>query len=229
MEKFLERMKKRLKKWFRLRFAIFYPFALWAVFGCNFSDVSFAIGMPFIIVGEFIRVWANGYVIKAGKLTTSGPYAFVRNPLYLGTIILSMGFLIALRMWVVIPVFIVCMVIAYYRKMKCEDGELYTIFKDEYLVYKKNVPSMIPRITPYQDGEKWGFNFKRFIFSEEYKVVLWIIIGSILFYLKKEFMVEHNTMELKHYSVITVAVVLALTDLIGEYFLRRSKRNMAGL
>jgi len=74
----------RLQRSFKPRFAVVYPFALFVLFFCFLNQDSIRAGIGYIIAGLLIRLWSNGYAIKNDKLTTSGPYAFVRNPLYVG-------------------------------------------------------------------------------------------------------------------------------------------------
>ena len=78
------------------------PAALLAAFGKP-SAFSVAAGLPLALAGELVRCWAVGYsgvttrgdVVEAPKLVTAGPYAYVRNPLYVGNFITALGFAIA--------------------------------------------------------------------------------------------------------------------------------------
>src|SRR5208283_3220872 len=92
-------LQDRFKRWFRLRFAILYPFGIFVILFCNSDDQSMRIGIWFILTGLFLRMWANGYAIKLEKLTVCGPYSFVRHPLYLGTLLLAFGFIVMLKMY----------------------------------------------------------------------------------------------------------------------------------
>ena len=56
---------------------------------------SILLGVPIAILGESIRLWAAGHLIKGQEVTTSGPYAFVRHPLYMGSALLGLGFVVA--------------------------------------------------------------------------------------------------------------------------------------
>ena len=57
---------------------------------------SVAWGVPFVLAGVGVRVWAVGYLVKTARLTTDGPYAYVRHPLYLGTLLIGIGVLVML-------------------------------------------------------------------------------------------------------------------------------------
>jgi hypothetical protein len=180
------------------------------------DDASIRAGLGFIITGLLIRLWANGYAIKMDKLTTSGPYALVRHPLYVGTMFIAVGFVIMLKSYYAGAFFIAFMLFSYWRTMKKEEVMLEEKFKEEYLEYKKKVPAILPGIFPYRRGEKWPFSFRRLMRSKEYKTSLWIIITVILFHLKSEFMVEREKIDAKMITLIIVAVILGLSDLVGE-------------
>lgn len=208
-------LKERFRRWFKLRFAIFYPFGIFMILFTNCDDKSFGFGIPFIIAGELIRLWANGYAIKSEKLTTSGPYAFVRHPLYLGTTLLAVGFIVLLKIYYVGPALLVVMAFVYYETIKKEEGMLEGKFK-EYADYRKKVPTMIPTLFPYRGGEKWGFSFERLIRSQEYKPLLWIAVLVIVFYLKGKFFVEKEELDTKKLWLIITAVLLVMLDIAGE-------------
>src|ERR1700742_2378122 len=87
----------RIQRSFKPRFAVIYPFGFFVMIFCSLTDASLRAGVGWIIAGLLIRLWSNGYAIKNDKLTTSGPYAFVRNPLYVGTFLIAFGFVMALR------------------------------------------------------------------------------------------------------------------------------------
>jgi protein-S-isoprenylcysteine O-methyltransferase Ste14 len=217
-------IKERFKRWFKLRFAIVYPFGILAIFFYKPDDNSFRLGIPFIIAGLLIRVWANGYAVKMNKLTTSGPYAFMRHPLYLGTIFIVAGFVIILKALYFGVLFIATMAAVYYITGKKEEKSLENKFKAPYLDYKKAVPAILPRVVPYRDGEKWPFSFKRLMQSKEYKLFFWVVIFVVIFYLKEEFIGEQESMNLKMWGFVIVAFLLGLTDLIWE-LIRRNKKQ----
>ncbi len=216
-------IKNRLKRWFRLRFAILYPFVIFVAIFANCDDRSIAVSLWFIIIGLIIRVWANGYAIKMDKLTTSGPYAFVRNPLYLGTLFIAIGFVIMLKIFYLGLLFIGLLIITYYRTIKKEEKMLLDKFKDEYINYKKKVPAILPTFFSYRHGEKWSFSLKRFIESKEYKNLIWIIIVTIAFYIKAKISVEHEKMNSQILSLIILAFMLGMVDLVGELIKIRLK------
>jgi len=223
-----EKWKKRFQRWFKLRFAIVYPFGVIVMLFYHPTEEYFKMGLPIILLGLLIRVWANGCAIKMEKLTTSGPYAFVRHPLYLGTMLIAIGFVVLLRASFIGGGFIAVMAGVYYRTVKKEDKMLEDKFKDAYLDYKKKVPAILPTIFPYRQGEKWQFSVKRLVRNHEYKLFFWILILVVVCYLKEELIIENDVMDMKKWSFVIVAFLLGLTDLIREVMILRKKKAMAG-
>ncbi len=141
------------------------------------SFTFFYFGLPLIIAGESLRIWASGYLHKATKLTTSGPYAFVRNPLYVGNFLLGLGFiLIAWNLFLFI-VFVLLFVFLYYITIRFEEQRLLKLFDTHYLHYRQYVPSIIPRLPPYK-GEKEKFKWTQVKKNREYRAIIGI---SVLF------------------------------------------------
>ncbi len=221
------RIKELLQRWFKLRFAILYPFGIWAVLSGFSTDESIRASAIFIVLGLIIRSWANFYAVKTEKLTTSGPYAYVRHPLYLGSFLIMVGFLVMLRVdwWVSLLFVAVVIGLIYRRKILEEESLLLRRFGEEYLDYRSKVPALFPfRLSPYRKGEKWGASFHRYLKSQEYKLVIWTIVLTIVFHLKDEFILEKEQMEINTFLLLLAAFLLGLTDLIGEFFRNRRKR-----
>lgn len=216
-------IKERLKRWSKLRFAIIYPIGLFVVLFSNSDDRSIMASVWFIIAGLLLRLWANGYAIKMDKLTTSGPYAFVRHPLYLGTILIGIGFIVMLKIYYIGALFLIVMLLVYYRTVKKEEAMLEAKFNDFYLRYKEKVRAVLPSFSAYREGEKWRFSFRRLIKSQEYKPFLWVIILMVAFHLKDEIMIEHEAMDAKIWMLFISAFILGLFDILGELVKYRKK------
>ena len=211
--------RKRLQRLTKLRFAILYPFIAFVVIFCTPSDISFREGVWFLIAGLLIRVWANLYAIKMDKLTTSGPYAFVRHPLYLGTTFIGIGFVVILK----IPVwglflFFTVLGTVYYLTIKKEEHMLESKFSEFYRQYKKHVWAFLPRITPYRSGEKWKMSFERFLRSKEYKTLIWVTVILIGFYFKEE-IPEGEGMSSSVWLAGSIALLLILVDLASIWII----------
>jgi protein-S-isoprenylcysteine O-methyltransferase Ste14 len=214
-------VKHRIQRSFKPRFAIIYPFGLFFVAFGTISDHSLRAGIGYIIAGLLIRLWSNGYAIKNDKLTISGPYAFVRNPLYLGTFLLAIGFMFILNLDVnggnvVKLAFLAALAFMYSKTIQAEQGMLRQKFDKPYDNYCAKVPAMIPCLTPYTEGEQWPFSLDRLIFSKEYKTIVWITVIIISFHLKTRLWVEGKPMTPKTWGLIALAAGLILIDILYE-------------
>jgi len=218
-------VSKRLQRSFKLRFAVLYPFGVLLMLFAMPSDETIRRGIGFIITGLLIRIWANGYAIKMDKLTTSGPYAFVRHPLYLGTMFIALGFVMLLNSFYIGVPLLIGLVLIYANTVKKEEGMLKDKFGNAYLDYAKNVPAMIPTFRRYRKGEKWPFSFKRLMKSKEYKLVIWVVILVIAFHLKEEFIKEKEKIDAKIILLIVLAFLLGASDLVSEALKKRFEKN----
>jgi len=213
----------RLTRCFKPRFAVIYPFGFFVLFFCSLNEASIRAGIGYIIAGLLIRLWSNGYAIKNDKLTTSGPYAFVRNPLYLGTFLIAIGFVLVLKSdpeifeWVAGGIFLLALSFMYYRTIKAEQGMLSAKFKDAYKDYCKHVPAMIPCLVPYGKGEKWPFKLQRLINSKEHKTVFWIYILLVVFHIKTRVFIEHKGLSDKSWTLCLIALFLIILDAAYEF------------
>jgi protein-S-isoprenylcysteine O-methyltransferase Ste14 len=110
-------------------------------------------GAILAVIGLGIRFWAGGYVKKDKELATTGPYAFVRNPLYVGNVLLAVGFCLLSGYFIAsFAIFLFLYIWLYIPAIRKEEMTLQKLFGDEFLNYKENVRAMWPRLTPYQSG-----------------------------------------------------------------------------
>lgn len=103
-------------------------------------------GVPFILLGEALRTWASGFIRKEKELTTEGPYALTRNPLYLGNFFIGLGFGIMANNSLILALFLTCFSVIYTVTIKNEEKRLLNKFGDAYLAYKEKVPIFFPRL-----------------------------------------------------------------------------------
>ena len=106
-----------------------------------------ALGAVLIVPGLLIRALASGHVRKNEALATSGPYAYTRNPLYLGSLLIGIGFAVAARSWWVGVVLVVMFFAIYLPVIRDEEAFLRQKFP-EFEEYARRVPRMFPRIAP---------------------------------------------------------------------------------
>ena len=110
-----------------------------------------ALGAILIVPGLLIRALASGHVRKNEALATSGPYAYTRNPLYLGSLLMGVGFAVAARSWWVGVVLVVMFFAIYLPVIRDEEAFLRQKFP-EFEEYARRVPRMFPRIVPVRVG-----------------------------------------------------------------------------
>jgi protein-S-isoprenylcysteine O-methyltransferase Ste14 len=103
-----------------------------------------AIGGAIAASGLALRAAASGHVRKDAELTTSGPYGYTRNPLYLGSLLIGIGFALAARSAMIVLVIVVLFFAIYLPVIKSEEDFLRATF-DDYTVYERHVPRLLPR------------------------------------------------------------------------------------
>jgi len=109
---------------------------------------SVVTGSCISLIGLLIRAFASGHVTKNEQLTTSGPYAYTRNPLYFGSLILAIGFAVASRSWGIALIAAVMFFAIYIPVIHGEEGFLRSHFP-EFDEYAHHVPRLVPRLLPY--------------------------------------------------------------------------------
>ena len=108
---------------------------------------SLAVGLPVSLAGLALRGWAAGCLAKNRELATGGPYAYTRNPLYLGTLLVAVGLAIASSSWGLGVLFAAVFLLVYLPVIQLEEQHLRNIFPD-YAPYAAAVPMLWPRFTP---------------------------------------------------------------------------------
>jgi protein-S-isoprenylcysteine O-methyltransferase Ste14 len=134
---------------------------------------SMALGAILIMPGLLVRALASGNVRKNEALATSGPYAYTRNPLYLGSLLIGIGFAVAARSWWVGIVLVVLFFAIYLPVIRDEETFLRQRFP-EFAGYAQRVPRIIPRIIPAQTETQpsSGFSFDLYLKHREYNALL---------------------------------------------------------
>ncbi len=144
------------------------------------------VGMVLVFFGEGIRIWAAGHLQKNEVLTVTGPYAYVKNPLYIGSIFITAGFCImADNIYLLAAAFFMfCFHYIPYKK-KAEGDRLKNHFGNQYEDYDEKVPEYLPRMKRYSD-QKGSWRVKHFIENSEEGILL-IVLAGILFVLSRPY------------------------------------------
>lgn len=147
------------------------------------------IGAAVSVIGLAIRAWASGHIRKNAQLAVSGPYAFTRNPLYLGSFLLGLGFTIASGRWELAILFAALFLGIYFPVMRVEAGTMGELFGKEYQSYKKAVPLFFPRFTPYtQSDSNISFDASLYLRYREYRAALGLVIAWGLLLVKSYYL-----------------------------------------
>jgi protein-S-isoprenylcysteine O-methyltransferase Ste14 len=138
------------------------------------------------LVGLAIRAWAAGHIRKNAQLAISGPYAFTRNPLYLGSFLLGLGFTVASGQWVLALLFIALFLGIYFPVMRVEASTLAELFGKDYEIYRQAVPLFFPRLTPFRQSEAAPVRFDGSLYLRyrEYRAALGLVVAWGLLLIK---------------------------------------------
>jgi protein-S-isoprenylcysteine O-methyltransferase Ste14 len=138
---------------------------------------SIALGLIGIVPGLLVRALASGHVRKNEALATSGPYAHTRNPLYLGSLLIGLGFAVAARSWWVGVTLLILFLAVYVPVIRDEEEFLRQKFP-EFDDYSQRVPRMFPRLIPYLGSEKEssaGFSLELYLKHREYNALMGVV------------------------------------------------------
>lgn len=162
----------------------------------DISPPPFLLGAAVVALGECIRLWGVHHIgaisrtrsDRLGPLVSTGPFALVRNPLYLGNIALWVGFALALRLLWTVPIIIVILGFEYHAIVRWEETLLESRRGEEYRAYVARVPRWLPRsrrgpFPPTASAPRVAFSWRETFFSERGTLIA-IAAGFVLIYLK---------------------------------------------
>jgi protein-S-isoprenylcysteine O-methyltransferase Ste14 len=169
------------------------PFLILMILYSNPNIYSMIFGFVFVVIGEFIRIWANSWAGSETRTTggvggtfliVSGPYAYVRNPLYIGNVIIYFG--LGIMSNAVFPylqiIALAYFLFQYYEIVKEEESFLKTKFGDNYKDYCQKVNRFLPKLKKYvnQEIEQPEFSWKKGLSSESRSIQASLSIIAIL-------------------------------------------------
>src|ERR1035437_7537546 len=147
---------------------------------------SLVIGLPVSLIGWLLRAWPTGHLAKNMSLAEGGPYAYVRNPLYLGTLLVAAGLVIASRNIGLGILFVTVFLLVYLPVIQLEEQHLRNLFP-EYAPYAERVPALWPRLTPAPTENSNPFRVALYLRNQEYQAgaafgggvlyLLWRVLG----------------------------------------------------
>lgn len=136
-------------------------------------------GAAVTLLGEWLRLWAAGHLRKNKQLTTTGPYAHVKNPLYIGTLLITLGYsAMAMNLWIMVAGFVWFFIYYAPYKKKQENEKLIGSFGDAWKVYDRAVPDYLPRIRPYsgRGPNRWSWSVVKE--NSEHETAVGVMAGA---------------------------------------------------
>lgn len=148
-------------------------------------------GFLLMLLGIAFRMYSAGFlsgghtttIINADYICTSGPFAYIRNPLYLGNFVIGLSLSIAFNEWYGYLVFSLHYITVYSILIPYEEKFLFKKFGAMYKQYSSHTRRFIPRLKPFTDGPAVQPNFKLGILSEKYYFLILLILFAILYFL----------------------------------------------
>lgn len=147
-----------------------YTLGALALFFAQPTRDSLLVGGILAIAGELVRLWASGHIEKTRKLATGGPYAHTRNPLYVGSVLMALGLLAAVRHPLSIALGLGYLALFYPAIIREEAKFLRSRFPDEYHAWAREVPIFLPRLSPAGPRES-KFEASRLLANREWRSV----------------------------------------------------------
>jgi len=135
---------------------------------------TLAFGVALGGIGLAVRGWAAGSIEKNREFAINGPYAYTRNPLYLGSFFLGLGVTVGGAQWVFVGLCLAFYLTVYRATALREAAELQEMFGEQYRVYSAAVPFFVPRFAPYRnsehaDGSGRSFSMAQYVRNREWE------------------------------------------------------------
>jgi protein-S-isoprenylcysteine O-methyltransferase Ste14 len=129
------------------------------------------IGAAIALGGLLLRAWAAGLLVKNDRLATDGPYAWTRNPLYLGSLLIGIGLVVAGASWIMVVAFLLFFLAVYWPVIRREEAGLRERYGEDFERYAKRVPLFVPGL---RKGPASGdhFHWSRYKKNREYEAAL---------------------------------------------------------
>ena len=144
---------------------------------------SLTMGFPVSLIGLVLRGWAAGCLAKNQQLATTGPYAYTRNPLYLGTLLVAAGLVVASRSAYLGVLCAAFFLLVYLPVIQREEQHLRRLFP-EYADYADAVPAFWPRFQPRPATDPHGFRWPLYMKNQEYQAAAGFVAGVVFLFWK---------------------------------------------
>jgi len=158
---------------------------------CGWQENSLrAIGLFCILLGQIIRVSARGYKSELSQnshaLIEGGPYQIVRNPMYLGILLIGLGVVLMLFNWWVVLFFLLIFSSRYFPLILSEEKKLQKMFPGTYAAYCQRVPRLMPRLTSlFRNNISEYLPLNPAWFKKEINSIIALLVVIALFFIWK--------------------------------------------
>lgn len=174
------------RKNFRPRALVLYAAGIASLLVAEPAMQLFVPGLALVTAGQALRLWATGHLLKTDELTTTGPYAHLRHPLYAGALLMGTGFLLMAGprvASVVLPIGLL-FYFGYYLgyKERVESERLESLYGDSFRAYRAAVPALLPRLRPWRaqpDGDAAGWRLARVVENDEQTALAYAAIAAL--------------------------------------------------
>ena len=136
-------------------------------------------GVGVALLGLLLRGYAAGHLRKHKQLATSGPYAFTRNPLYLGSVLFAAGFSVASHSWISAGLLAAYLAVFYPVVIRREQAELETLYGAAFREYAARVPAFWPRLTAAASGGE-RFSWAQYRKNREYEAAIGLAVAMLI-------------------------------------------------
>lgn len=142
----------------------------------------FLLGSTIVLFGEALRLHASGFITKLDRVTTGGPYAYCRNPLYVGSFVSALGASLVAQNFACLAIFLIFFGVVYPPTVLAEERELEEKFGDEYRAYKAATPRFVPSLRAARRAPPARFDPPTFRRNREWVgLVVWIVVLALLY------------------------------------------------
>lgn len=180
----------------RARFIPFYVAAALLLWLVRPHPAAYGAGFVAVVAGGALRSWGAGHLVKTDRLTITGPYAHLRHPLYVGTLLVGTGFALIVGGWAsaaALALFLPWFFFVYFpRKEKTEAERLEERYGEAFASYRAAVPALVPRLRAWapapetarvgDPGAAW--TLERYSENNELGTLLALVAGLVAFGLR---------------------------------------------
>ena len=164
-------MTRLLARW---RVFLGFVFAVLVLWLASPTRNSLLLGAAVAVAGECVRLWAAGHLEKSKEVTRSGPYRYIRHPLYLGSSTIGVGIAVASHNWIVVGMVVTYMALTLTAAMRSEEAHLREKFGDAYDAYAEKRAAPMDR----------PFSWSRALGNREHHTMLGLATGLALLAIK---------------------------------------------